>query len=452
MGRYIIRNSYGYEETNVILLTELPIALSPDHLGEIFSGSAVLDVRNTSGLQTGTDPPIIAIYTQASSIQQQSIAVSNDKGRTFQKYARNPVLISPGIPDFRDPKVYEINGKWIMSLAVNDSIAFYLSINLKIWTALSKFGGAPPEGAHGGVWECPDLLSFDFNGHKVWVLLVSINPGGPNLGSVTQYFLGDFDGKVFRKFGIDHNLWMDFGPDNYAGVTFSNEPKNRKLLIAWMNNWLYGELIPTEQWRGQMTIPRVLELKRINGKVRLASSPAEELQQLRVLSEFYEKTKSLIIRSGEVYDLSKDLSFSNPLLEIDAVFDTADLVTADPTANFELCFFNRLNEEVCVGYNYGQNLIYLDRSNSGNVTFHTNFGQRVTANRDTKNKIIQLKLFLDTSAIELFVDGGVTTMTALFYPTEPLSFIKIAFSSANSANELSVHSIIVQGLKSIYNC
>lgn len=430
----------------------------------------MLDLHNTSGLQTGSDPSIIAIYTQASNIQQQSIAVSNDRGRTFQKYTGNPVLPSPGIPDFRDPKVNWINGKWTMSLAVNDSVAFYSSNDLKNWTALSKFGGNPPEGAHGGVWECPDLLPFDFNGHEVWVLLVSINPGGPNLGSVTQYFMGHFDGKVFRKFGVANNLWMDWGPDNYAGVTFANEPKHRKLLIAWMNNWLYGEVIPTEQWRGmfqtlrfcdftpltilsagQMTIPRVLELKRVDGRVRLASSPAEELQQLRIPTEFHEKTKPFIVKSGNVYNLTKELSFVNPLLEVDAVFDTT-LATADATASFQLCFFNSWNEEICVGYKYGQNLIYLDRGNSGSVAFHTNFGQRATASRETTDKIIQFKLYLDVSAIELFGDGGVTTMTALFYPTEPLYGIKIAFSSANGANELSVRSIIVQGLKSIYNC
>lgn len=413
----------------------------------------MLDVRNTSGLQTGANPPIIAIYTQDNgNAEHQSIAVSNDKGRTFEKFDGNPVLSSAVDRDFRDPKVFEMNGKWVMSLAVKDSIAFYSSPDLKHWTALSKFGGNPQEGAHGGVWECPDLLSFDLDGNKFWVLLVSINPGGPNLGSVTQYFLGDFDGSVFRKYGINQDLWMDWGPDNYAGVTFSNDPKNRKLLIAWMNNWLYGEQVPTIEWRGQMTIPRVLGLKRVDKtRVRLASSPAEELAALRSPSDFYEKTAPLVIQSGNVYDFTNDLSFVNPLLEVDALIDTS-LVTADPSASFQLCFFNVLNEELCVGYNYGQNSIYLDRGNSGAVSFQADFGQRATAKRETKNKIIQLKLFLDTSAIELFADEGVTAMTALFYPTEPLSKVKIGFSSSNSANELAVLSITIQGLKSIYNC
>ncbi|KAJ6636559.1 Levanase [Pseudolycoriella hygida] len=437
--------------TDLIHWEELPIALSPDGLGEIYSGSAVLDVGNTSGLQTGSNPPIIAIFTQASDTQVQSIAVSNDKGRTFEKYASNPVLPSPGVKDFRDPKVFEMNGKWIMSLAVNDSIHFYSSNNLKSWTALSKFGSNPLEGAHGGVWECPDLLDFDFNGHKVWVLLVSINPGGPNLGSVTQYFLGDFDGETFRKFGIGHDLWMDWGPDNYAGVSFSNDPKNRKLLIAWLNNWLYGEVIPTEEWRGQMTIPRVLELTRVDNKVRLASAPAEEMELLRISSQFYEKLDALTINSGSVYTLSDDFTFSNPLLEVDVVLNIT-LGTADKTATFQFCFFNSLNEELCVGYSYDQNYIYLDRAKAGAVNFHPDFGKRAMATRDTKSKIIEMKLYLDTSIIELFADKGVTVMTAMFFPTEPFTQLKVAFSSANSSNQLTVSSFTVRGLKSIYDC
>lgn len=246
-------------------------------------------------------------------------------------------------------------------------------------------------------------------------------------------------------------LTRDDKPFSYAGVTFSNEPKNRKLLIAWMSNWNYGEVVPTEEWRGQMTIPRVLELKRVDGRVRLASSPAEELELLRIASQFYERTQPLIIESGKEYDLTSDLSFGNPLLEIDAEFDT-NLNTRDPSASFQLCFFNSLNEEVCLGYDYGKNSIYLDRTKSGNVSFETNFGQKVIAKRESRSKIVQFKIYLDTSAIEIFGDGGVTAMTALFYPTEQFSYLKIAFNSANSNNELSVRSISVRGLQSIYNC
>ncbi|KAJ6638716.1 Levanase [Pseudolycoriella hygida] len=431
---------------------ELPIALYPNALGDIFSGSAVVDFKNTSGLQTGGDPPLILIFTQASgNTQLQSIAVSNDRGRSFGFYAGNPVLQNTDktINDFRDPKVFYMNDKWIMSLAVKNKIQMFSSNNLKNWTKLGEFGAVPLQGAHGGVWECPDLLSFTLDGLKLWVLLVSINPGGPNNGSATQYFIGTFDGRQFRKTGIYQNLWMDWGPDNYAGVTFSNEPKNRKLLIAWMNNWDYGQVLPTVAWRGQMTLPRVLDLQRIDGKPRLLSTPAVEVESLRNLAQFYETTRPLWIRSR--HDFTNDLQFNNSLLEVDGVFDT-QLTINDPSATFSICFYNGLAEEVCVGYNFGTNNLFFDRSNSGDTSFYGNFGQISYANRETRNKILQLKLYLDTSAIEIFADGGYTTMTGLFFPTQLLTGVRVKFSSGIAVNQLKILSMTIRGLKSIYNC
>ncbi|MHA6246948.1 glycoside hydrolase family 32 protein [Pontibacter sp. CAU 1760] len=177
----------------------LPIGLYPDSLGTIFSGSAVVDVNNTSGLGTKENPPMVAIYTSAGKTQQQSIAFSVDRGRSWAKYAANPVLSNPGIPDFRDPKVmwHEQGQKWVMALAVADHISFYSSKDLKEWKHESSFGSNI--GAHGGVWECPDLFKLPVEGtnQEKWVLLVSINPGGPNGGSATQYFVGEFDGNKF---------------------------------------------------------------------------------------------------------------------------------------------------------------------------------------------------------------------------------------------------------------
>lgn len=440
--------------TDLIHWDELPIALYPDKLGQIFSGGAVVDYRNTSGLQTGNIPPIIAIFTQAidaSTFQQQSIAVSNDRGRTFEMYSGNPVIPNDdvNVPDMRDPKVFSMNDKWILSLAVTDKIAFYSSTNLKDWTELSEFGAKPLQGSHGGVWECPDLLLYTLNGQKLWVLLVSINPGGPNLGTVTQYFVGTFDGKVFRKTGISKELWMDWGPDNYAGVTFSNEPKNRKLLIAWMSNWDYGQLLPTEAWRGQLTLPRVLELQKIDGKIRLASIPAEELKLLRNSSQTYETTQPLTVRN--VYDFTNELPFNNSLLEVDIVVDTR-LVASDRDATFQICFYNALDEQVCVGYTYETNEFYLDRSKSGNAMFHSEFPIRAKAKRETTMEVIQMKIYLDVSSIEVFADGGFTTMTGLFFPTELLYGLQISFDSKIAINKLNVLSVTVRGLKSIYKC
>lgn len=186
----------------------LPIALYPDSLGYIFSGSAVVDWNNTSGLGVNGKPPMIAIFTYhdmaaeragTSTYQTQGIAYSNDNGRTWTKYKGNPVMPNPGIRDFRDPKVmwYEPEQKWVMTLAMQDRIGFFSSPNLIDWKQEGEFG--KDIGGHGGVWECPDLFPMQIEGASEtrWILLVSINPGGPNSGSATQYFIGDFDGKKF---------------------------------------------------------------------------------------------------------------------------------------------------------------------------------------------------------------------------------------------------------------
>ncbi|HTJ52695.1 MAG TPA: glycoside hydrolase family 32 protein, partial [Cyclobacteriaceae bacterium] len=251
--------------TDMIHWQHLPIAIYPDSLGLIFSGSAVADENNTSGLGTTEKPPMVAMFTYHSmekekagkiDYQNQGIAYSIDKGRTWTKYDHNPVLKNPGIKDFRDPKVFwhAETKKWIVILAVHDHIELYSSDDLKTWHKLSEFGKT--YGTHGGVWECPDLfqVKVEKENSKKWVMLVSVNPGGPNGGSGTQYFTGDFDGV---KFVADENKktikWLDYGPDDYAGVTWSNTPGERKLFLGWMSNWAYAQQVPTSPWRSAMT-------------------------------------------------------------------------------------------------------------------------------------------------------------------------------------------------------
>jgi len=223
----------------------LPIALYPDDYGYIFSGSAVVDEQNTSGFGETGEAPLVAIFTYHDPVgaangeidyQNQGLAYSNDKGRTWKKY-EEPVLKNPGIIDFRDPKVSwrrEFN-KWIMTLAVHDHIEFYSSSNLIDWAKTGEFG--KETGAHGGVWECPDLFPIKIDGSDEihWVLLVSINPGGPHGGSATQYFIGDFDGSTFTS-SQNEIKWLDQGSDNYAGVTWSGIPDSdgRILFLGWI--------------------------------------------------------------------------------------------------------------------------------------------------------------------------------------------------------------------------
>jgi fructan beta-fructosidase len=236
----------------------LPIAIAPDEQGYIFSGSAVIDARNSAGFGAGV---MVAIYTihdaergraNTRDHESQGIAISFDNGRTFQRFSGNPVLPNPGqTQDFRDPNVFwdEARGQWVMSLSVTDHIRFYASHDLKEWTYLSSFGAGI--GAHGtdddGVWECPNLFPIvdEASGEKRWVLIQNLNPGGPQGGSGTQYFVGDWDGTTFTldpEFGTEA-VWLDHGADNYAGITWDSAPDGRRVIIGWMSNWLYAQQV-----------------------------------------------------------------------------------------------------------------------------------------------------------------------------------------------------------------
>jgi len=269
----------------------LPIALYPDTLGVIFSGSAVVDAENTSGLGEDGEPPMVAIFSynnlereRASRIdkQYQGIAYSNDNGRTWIKYAGNPVLENPGIRDFRDPKVmwHEPTEKWIMTLAVQDHINFYSSPNLIDWTKQSEFGR--DIGGHGGVWECPDLFKMPIEGtnESKWILLVSVNPGGPNSGSATQYFIGDFDGTTFilndefaenlgsePAFVPEGSIFADFenGYGNWTveGNAFGEKPvpiteNNPNQVAGFSGNHLANSLMNGVAATGTLTSPAYL--------------------------------------------------------------------------------------------------------------------------------------------------------------------------------------------------
>lgn len=250
--------SWGHAvSTDLYIWQELPVAIECTPTSGIFSGSAVVDHKNTSGFGTLENPPIVAIYTEHQndeSNQAQCLAYSVDEGLTFKKYEGNPVL-DIDLPNFRDPKVNWIDGQWIMTVALPQEfkISFYSSPNLKEWTHLSDFG---PAAEVGGIWECPDLLQIG----KQWVLIVSLNPGGFQIGSGTQYFVGQWNGREFIADDIE-TRWLDFGRDNYAGVTFSNTPEDLKIFLGWMSNWDYAAKIPTNPWRSAMTIPRKLSLQ-----------------------------------------------------------------------------------------------------------------------------------------------------------------------------------------------
>jgi fructan beta-fructosidase len=281
--------SWGHAvSTNLFDWEHLPVAITFDEEFGIFSGSAVVDYTNTSGFGSIEKPAMVAIFTAArhdQSHQSQHLAYSVDEGVTWVRYSGNPVL-DESMKDFRDPKVTwdASSDTWLMTIAKPEEhkISFYRSPDLKNWQHLSDFG---PRAAIGGCWECPDLFVLTApDGSTHWVLLVSLNPGGVAGGSGTQYFIGQWDGTTFTTAQSDAQ-WIDYGRDNYAGVTFNDAPNKEKIFLGWMSNWLYARDIPTEIWRSSMTLPRTLGLATINGELQIISTPIlpENIAPLRYL-------------------------------------------------------------------------------------------------------------------------------------------------------------------------
>jgi Beta-fructosidases (levanase/invertase) len=406
--------------SDMVQWKNLPIALYPDRLGYIFSGSAVVDSGNTTGFGKNGNIPLIAIFTSHDpkgekagrlDFQNQSLAYSLDAGLTWKKYGHNPVLKNPGIKDFRDPKVtwYAAAKKWIMTLATHDRITFYSSKNLIRWTKESEFGNTI--GAHGGVWECPDLFPLFDHDKKIWVLLVSINPGGPNGGSATQYFIGDFDGHVFTPFQTD-TRWIDYGPDDYAGVTWSNTG-NRKIFLGWMSNWLYGTTVPTKKWRSAMTVPRELTLLNKKGSYYLQSQVVKELNSIN--------GKGL-----KFYDLiSNDFDISQRTGLMDGPGELR--ITMDQIKDYSIVLSNGHDEKVVLGFEKSGNRFYIDRTHSGNINFSPTFPGRFYAPRISDKSSTDIEIIIDKASVELFADGGLSVMTAIFFPTE--TFTKLEFKS-----------------------
>ncbi|WP_306022751.1 glycoside hydrolase family 32 protein [Paraglaciecola sp.] len=590
--------------TDLVNWEELPIALFPDEFGTIFSGSAVIDWNNTSGLGTADNPPMVAIFTYhdaeadkmgAIDFQTQGLAFSLDKGRTWKKYANNPVMLNPGKRDFRDPKVSWNSkaNKWIMVLAEGQEIGFYSSDNLLNWKLESHFGQG--WGNHSGVWECPDLISLqvDENGNRKDVLIVSIGAGGPNGGSATQYFIGEFDGheyvldptfqdelqqtpavfpegevfddfehglekwdangeafassptrgsytnqapingyvgeylinsfnngdkaigsllskpfviskgfinfyigggqhpnkvgmqliiddvvvrsatgqnsEQFRYVGWDVNefvgqtarikiidsesgswghtyidqivfsdalasnriepaVWLDFGTDNYAGVTFSDMPDSdgRSILMGWMSNWQYANKVPTRSFRSAMTLPRTLSLKTTSQGLRLTSLPVKEV----VAAE--QVIKELGPLSGQNTYLLNSPSLSENAFRVSFALSN----TRQQKINIEL--FNLAGDKVITTLDTVNASMTLDRTQSGDVSFDEGFAGVQYAPFHSMGNKDTVDIIVDHSSIEIFINDGESVITALVFPQSILSGIRLSSDENFNVNDAKI--------------
>ena len=379
-------------------------AISPDALGTIFSGSAIVDKNNTSGLGKGT---VVAMYTSAGKSQTQSLAYSTDDGKTFTKYANNPVITAE-VPDFRDPHIFwnEDIHAWNLILAAGQEMNIYSSKDLKNWTFESAFGLG--YGNHDGVWECPDLMKLPVNGtgEAKWLLICNINPGGPFGGSATQYFVGSFDGHKFTcESKPDVTKWMDYGKDHYATVTFDNAPDNRRVAIAWMSNWQYANQVPTMQYRSANSVPRDLGLFTDAGETYVSVVPSKELLALRG-----DKTNRLLAACELVVDIKSQ---------------------SKPTV---ITLSNARDEQVVMTYNPKDCTFSMDRTQSGNTEFSDMFKAKTIA--PTHGTIRQFRIFIDKCSIEAFDAAGKMAMTNLVFPTEPYGRLTVNGAAKTTLYEL----------------
>ena len=400
--------SWGHAVSNDLLHWQhLPVALEeyPDPLtGDstmIFSGTAVID-KNTSGLCEGKDC-MIAIYTShvhkdnQGLTQHQSLAYSNDKGRTWKRYDKNPILDIKR-KDFRDPKVFwfEPQQKWVMATVIPDlfKVRFYESKNLLEWKQLSEFG---PLGDTTRIWECPDLYELPIDnqqGKTKWVLSLS---GGHPQGSKfvgMQYFIGQFDGNNFVTDDPKKPaLYIDHGKDFYAGIIYNNMPKEdgRTIMIGWVNNWTYANQVPTSPWRGAMSLPRTLSLKETDTGLRLIQAPIKEIESLR--TEMMTDTISLE---------------SSVEIELE--------LNADPSQEEGIRLFESEGEETVIGYRAADHILFLDRRKSGNVNFNPDFASIEEVSILSVNKKIKLRIFVDQSIIEVFANDGEASITDYVFP------------------------------------
>lgn len=385
--------------TDLIHWEQHPIALAPDSLGTIFSGSIVIDRNNTAGFGENA---IVAIYTQSEICgQHQSIAYSLDGGMTFTKYEGNPVL-KGDIADFRDPKVFwdEQTNRWMMILACQQEVRFYSSLNLRDWTYESSFGAN--YGEHSGVWECPDLIRLGDH----WVLLLNINPGGPFGGSATQYFVGNWDGKTFTCIDMpEETKWLDYGKDHYATVTWHNAPEGRTVAIGWMSNWQYANQLPTVAFRSQNTIARDLYLYCDDaGEFRVGVVPSPE---------------SLALKGNQTSRLG-----DAAVVELTLSGEESSVITLS----------NEKGEKVVMTLDVHAQTFSMDRTASGDCSFSQDFAAHTVAPLFVKQAVNRVTLFIDHCSIEAFDANGYWAMTNLVFPTQPYNQIKVQGGKATVYN------------------
>jgi len=397
-----------------------PTALAPDENGMIFSGSAVVDWRNTAGFGAEALAAIFTHHLEPGHLESQSLAFSLDQGQTWQKYSGNPALPNPGLRDFRDPKVFWHNDHWVMCLAAGREIRFYASPNLKDWNFSGVF--ALKNEPLNGVWETPDLFPLPVAGTNPirWVLTLSQSAEAPAGGSGSRCCIGYFDGSTFQA---ESTHWLDYGPDFYAPQSWSDTPDGRRITLGWMSNWQYARQTPAPGgWRGMFSLPRELRLVTTENGPRLAQQPIAEVSQRRRLIFSHQQ---FTLQPGK--SLQSDLPFSAWEVEVEP--------GAAPRFGCQIRYPGGASAEIW--FDYEKQFLSLNRS-----SLHPQSGAVLSA----PLRPGRLRLLVDTASIEIFAANGLVTFSAGIFPPEGRPRLKIFSQTTANFCQLQLFEILSETL------
>ncbi|MGG4479263.1 GH32 C-terminal domain-containing protein [Paenibacillus illinoisensis] len=411
--------------TDLVKWKRLPVALPWNDLGHVWSGSAIADLNNASGLFTDSGGKgLIAYYTsyhpgKPGGNQRIGLAYSTDQGRNWQYAEDRPIVIEnpgqngedPGSWDFRDPKVVrdEEHNRWIMVVSGGDHIRFFTSTNLLDWTLTDNFGYG--EYIRGGVWECPDLIQLPVEGtdERKWVLMISTGANTKTQGSDAEYFVGELtaEGKFLNDHPAGKVLKTDFGKEFYASMSFANMPDERKVMLAWMTNWDYPFDFPTNPWKGQLTIPREVSLRTTEKGVRLVQKPVIELETLR--QNLYSAEQLMV--GPQSQNVLKGLTAGAYEIEAEVEIPADSSVT-----EFGFHLRQREGQQTTVGYKTEKETMFVDRTASGDVGFSSLFTKVHEAALQPENRRIKLRIFVDEASVEVFGNEGRMVFSDVIFP------------------------------------
>ena len=419
---------------------QLPPAIPEENGVMIFTGSTVIDERNTSGFCANGKPCMVAIYTgytaetkEHPSLQTQNIAYSNDRGRHWTKYSNNPVL-NLNMTDFRDPKVFwsKQSARWVMlvSLPNDHKIRVYGSKDLKQWSPLDDFG---PAGATAGQWECPELFELPVegaSGETRWVLKVGLNPGSLQGGSGEQYFIGRFDGTRFSNENPpSQTMWTDYGKDCYCALTFNNLPRaQRAVMLGWMDNWQYAKDLPTSPWRGQMTFPRRLSLRKTSEGLRLVQAPVEQISELG--------QQPGAGTSGTLAAMNHWLAASPVTKERAFEFKTEVALGTAQEVGWRI--LNGDGHYTVIGYDRQAKKLFFDRTHTTKTNISADYAARTDAPLALDKPVLRLTVLVDRDSVEVFADDGKVTTTNLVFPPVGAGGIEI-YAKGGEPGQVSAH-------------